>query len=274
LIHLNVARGQIVDANTNLFNIEQDDQLAQVNQSKAQLLSAKSQYNDLQTGKRPAELDVIKAQIKQAIASEKLAQINLNRDKAQFAIGGISKAQLDSSQTHYDVAIAKTKELQNDLKTGKLPGRDQVIKAQAAQISYADATLQSANWKLSQTIGMSPGKSLVYDTLYNQGEWVEAGKPVVILLPPKNLKVRFFVPEGIVGKLKIGSKMQVSCDGCKDNIDMQISYISNQAEYTPPVIFSNETRNKLVFRVEAKPANPNLLTMHPGQPVEVVLNDK
>lgn len=271
---LNVSRGQIIDANKVLFTVEQEDELAQLKQSQAQLRAAKSQLGDLLTGKRPVELDVIRAQIKQSEASESLALITLNRDENQFKIGAISKADLDTSRANYKVAVAKTNELVNDLKTGKLPGRDEIIKAQTAQVNYANATLKDANWKFSQTVSSAPPvPSLIYDTLYNVGEWIQAGNPVVILLPPGNLKVRFFVPEVVVGRLNMGEKLTVVCDGCKDKIEMHITYISDQPEYTPPVIFSNETRNKLVFRIEAKPNSANLITMHPGQPVEVWLNE-
>jgi HlyD family secretion protein len=113
---------------------------------------------------------------------------------------------------------------------------------------------------------------LVFDTLYNKGEWVASGNPVVVLLPPENLKIRFFIPETALSSVHIGQRVDVACDGCKKPIEAKISYISDKAEYTPPVIYSNETRSQLIFKIEAKPESPDLLTMHPGQPVEVIVH--
>jgi HlyD family secretion protein len=111
----------------------------------------------------------------------------------------------------------------------------------------------------------------VADTLYREGEWVPAGSPVVRMLPPANVKVRFFVPESVVGDLKPGRAVALHCDGCEADVPAQISYVSNEPEYTPPVIYSNETRAKLVFMVEAKPAPENSPKLRPGQPVAVIL---
>jgi HlyD family secretion protein len=115
----------------------------------------------------------------------------------------------------------------------------------------------------------APRDGQVTDTLYVQGEWVPAGSPVVALLPPANIKVRFFVPEKILGSVKTGQAVSVRCDGCEKPISAHISYISPQAEYTPPVIYSRENRAKLVFLVEARPAPVEAAELHPGQPVEV-----
>ena len=113
--------------------------------------------------------------------------------------------------------------------------------------------------------------ALVHDTLYSEGEWVAAGNPVVSLLPPGNLKMRFFVPETVVGALKMGQEVRAACDGCGAAIAAKISYISRQAEFTPPVIFSREQRAKLVFLVEARPAPADAARLKPGQPLDVTL---
>jgi HlyD family secretion protein len=269
-----VTRGQKINASATIFVIEQADQVAQVKQSTAQLHAAQSLLKDINLGKRKPELDAIRAQIRQAANNKNLAAITLTRDKKQFHAGAIARAQLDTSIANYKVAADRLTELKNDLKTAELPGRTNQIKAQAAQVKYAHATLHDSNWRLSQTITTAPKNSLVYDTLYNEGEWVAAGSPVVVLLPPGKLKVRFFAPEKTIGKLKLGQKLTISCNGCVKPIDARITYISNQAEYTPPVIYSNETRDKLVFRIEAKPIFPDVISMHPGQPVEVTINER
>ncbi len=111
----------------------------------------------------------------------------------------------------------------------------------------------------------------MFDTLYREGEWVGAGSPVVRMLPPANVKVRFFVPEGVVGRLKPGQAVRIRCDGCAAEVNANISYVANEAEYTPPVIYSNTRRDKLVFMVEARPAVEDGTKLRPGQPVEVAL---
>ena len=116
-------------------------------------------------------------------------------------------------------------------------------------------------------VGRATKAGRVYDTLYREGEWVAAGSPVVRMLPPSNIKVRFFVPQTIVGSLATGRAVAIQCDGCGADIPATISYISNEAEFTPPVIYSNETRSKLVFMIEARPSPESATKLHPGQPV-------
>jgi prepilin-type N-terminal cleavage/methylation domain-containing protein len=112
---------------------------------------------------------------------------------------------------------------------------------------------------------------IVTDTLYREGEWVPAGSPVVRMLPPKNVKVRFFVPEPQLGAVKVGQAVELACDGCAAKIAATVSFIAPQAEYTPPVIYSRENRSKLVFLVEARPSKDDAVKLHPGQPVDVRL---
>jgi HlyD family secretion protein len=115
----------------------------------------------------------------------------------------------------------------------------------------------------------SPVAGLVQDTYYVLGEWVNANAPVVSLLPPQNIKVRFFVEERRVGAVKVGQAVTITCDGCPAPVTATVSYISPQAEFTPPVIYSQEQRAKLVFLLEARPAAEDAVRLHPGQPVEI-----
>jgi len=103
-----------------------------------------------------------------------------------------------------------------------------------------------------------------------EGEWVPAGRPVVSILPPGNVKARFYVPETVLGSLQVGRKIEIRCDGCPAPLEAQISYLSSQAEYTPPVLYTREQRQKLLFLVEARIAQ-GAAPLHPGQPVDVRL---
>lgn len=274
--HLNklfVQRGQFIPAQQLLFSIDNTDELEQLKANKAQLKNAEALLGDMLTGERPSEIGSILAQINQAKSAKKLADINLKRDKQQYAIGAITQAQLDNSQNNEATTSQRLAELQYNLTTAKLPRRQQQISAQRALVAYAKANVADAEWRLSQTLTKAQEPALVYDTLYNPGEWIEAGSPVVVLLPKNNLKVRFFVSEKMLSHLRLGEPVTIICDGCKKNIEANVSYISSQAEFTSPLIFSNDTREQLTFRIEAKPKMPNLLTMHPGQPVEVRIHD-
>src|SRR5205807_4430103 len=134
--------------------------------------------------------------------------------------------------------------------------------------------LAQAEWNFNQKKQTAPQTGLVYDTLYRQGEWVAAGKPVVVLLPPQNIKVRAFVPEIQIGAIHYGQTVRVTVDGVRDPFIGKVSYISPHAEYTPPVIYSRESRAKLVFMVEAVFDPATAAKLHPGQPVDVQFESK
>jgi HlyD family secretion protein len=115
----------------------------------------------------------------------------------------------------------------------------------------------------------SPVTGTVQQVYYRPGEMVPAGRPIVALLPPGNLKVRFYVPEAMLPRLAYGDVVKVNCDGCPPDITARISFIASSAEFTPPVIYSREERSKLVFLVEALPNKPEALRV--GQPIDVAL---
>jgi HlyD family secretion protein len=140
--------------------------------------------------------------------------------------------------------------------------------AQAAQ-REAEARLNSARTRLARRKVASPVSGSVQQLYFRPGELVTAGRPIVALLPPGNMKVRFYVPEGTLPKIAVGDTVQVRCDGCPDDLSARISFIARAAEYTPPVIYSLEERAKLVFLVEARPQHPERLRV--GQPVSVAV---
>ncbi|QYY32021.1 MULTISPECIES: HlyD family secretion protein [Cupriavidus] len=266
---LSVQRGQQVGKGTALFVLESDDERAARQQAAEQVRVAEAQLADMKTGKRPVEVDVSRAQLSQAQAAAQRSAAQFRRDRQQYDIGGISQAQLDESRATADSDAARVRELQRDIDVARLPGRDAQQAAQAAQVEAARAALAQAEWKLSRKAVAATQAGLVYDTPYRLGEWVPAGSPVVRMLPPGNVKVRFYVSETVVGSLRNGQSVQVHCDGCPAPVAANITYVSNEAEYTPPVIYSNETRRKLVFLIEARPTEADAPKLRPGQPVEV-----
>jgi HlyD family secretion protein len=268
---LMVTRGQTIVAGVPLFALEQENEAAARREAEDRLRSAEAQLADLKKGKRPAELDAIRAQLAQAIAAEQLSSVQLARDEQLVAQGFISKEKLDTSRTNLRRDIARVAELRDQLRIAQLASREDQIRAQASEVDAARAALAQSDWRLKQkSVGAAKG-GLVFDTLYVEGEWVPAGSPVVSLLPPGNVKVRFFVPELLVGGLKMGQNVAISCDGCGEAIPATITYVSPQSEFTPPVIYSNETRAKLVFLIEARPKAEETARLRPGQPVAVAL---
>jgi HlyD family secretion protein len=271
LDRLSVARGDTIDANHPLFTLDQEPEASAEAQAREFLRADEARLADLRTGKRPPEKDVIAAQLATAKVEHQKAVDLLESYESQYAAGGVPMTDLISARAAVDADAAIVREYQSNLVVAALPGRDEQLKAQANQIAADRASLAQATWKLQQKEIASPRNGLVFDTLYREGEWVAAGNPIVQLLPPENIEVRFFVPEPIVGKLKVGQPITVHCDGCAADVAANITFISNQVEYTPPVIYSNENRAKLAFMVIAKPEPDRATALHPGQPLEVAL---
>jgi HlyD family secretion protein len=142
----------------------------------------------------------------------------------------------------------------------------------AAQVESQNDALTKARWSFDQKQQFAPANAFVQDTLYRSGEFVAAGNPVVVLLPPENLKVRFFVPQEVLPKIKTGETVSVNFDGAAKNYSATISYISTQVEFTPPVIYNRENRAKLVYMIEAKFSPADAADLRPGQPVDVKIS--
>lgn len=271
LARLHVARGAEVTAGDPLFALEQENEAAARRQAQEQLRQAEAQYRNLLTGKRPEEVDAIRAQLAQAEASLRFSEANLARQEELVRAKFVSREAADTARSARDRDEARVSELRAQLAAAKLPARSDEIRAAQAATAAAKAALAQADWKLEQKSSRAPQNARVIDTLYVQGEWVPAGLPVIALLPPANIKVRFFVSGRILGAMRVGQAVDVRCDACGEPMTASVSYISSQAEYTPPVIYSRENRAKLVFLVEARPAPDNAVKLHPGQPVEVRL---
>jgi HlyD family secretion protein len=148
-------------------------------------------------------------------------------------------------------------------------GTQKALEDAEAQLRSAEARVNSAQTRLSRRRAVSPDNGTIQQIYYRPGETVPAGKPVVSLLPPGNIKIRFYVPESELPRLKEGDSLQVQCDGCTADILAKVSFIARNAEYTPPVIYSLEERAKLVFLIEARPQQPEKFRV--GQPVSVAL---
>jgi HlyD family secretion protein len=265
---LTVRRGQSVHKGDLLFELEHELEASVVKEASEKYRQASEKLANLRKGKRPSEIQAIQARLKSAEADFRLARLEYDRrvklNKRQF----ISEESLDRARTEQSKKSQLVREIAADLKTARLGARPDEIKAAEAEADAVKARLAQAEWNLAQKRQISVRSGLIFDTLYYPGEWVPPGRPVVSVLPPENIKIRFFVPEKVLGRLSLGQEVFVSFDGGK-TVPANINFISPKAEYTPPVIYSSQSRAKLVFLIEAvsEPRFTHLL--HPGQPVDV-----
>jgi HlyD family secretion protein len=268
---LSVQRGADVAAGAPLFALESENEIAARRQAEQQLQAAEARLANLRTGKRPPEVETVAEQLRQAQAARELSAANLRRQEALFKSGFISKAALDDVRTQLQRDDAAVSQLRASVATAKLPGRPDEIRAAEADAAAARQALAQADWRLSQRAVSAPTAARVSDTYYVVGDWVPAGGVVASLLPAANVKIRFFVPETELGRIKPGQSVSFICDGCGGAMSATVSFISDRAEFTPPVLYSKENRAKLVYLVEAKPAADVAAKLNAGQPVDVTL---
>jgi len=271
LTNLAVARGDQVKAGQLLFALERASEAAAVREAKHNVSQAQAQLDDLNKGKRPSEIDSMTAQLAHARANLALSEAELVRRQDLIGKNVISQEELDQARAQRDADQAQVNQMSADLTTGQLGGREDAIVAAQSLVEAQTAALAKAQWTFDQKQQFAPAGGPVQDTLYRQGEYVAAGAPVVVLLPPDHLKVRFFVPEEWLPKVRVGASAQVSFDGGKQPVTATISYISTAAEYTPPVIYNRENRASLVYMIEARFAPSDAADVRPGQPVDVQL---
>lgn len=269
LVQLQVAKGTDVAAGAALFALDHDSEAAERDEAAARLAQAQAQASDLSKGKRPDEIAAVQAQVDAARANLKLAENDLARQQQLARAKFISAAGLDAQREKVRSGRAQLDEAEAQLRVARLAARQDERAAAEAARAAARASLAQSDWKLAQKAVAAPVAARVDDTLYRVGEWVPAGSPVINLLPPGNVKVRFYVPQARLSEVKPGVIVKVGCDGCGAARDARIGFVATQAEFTPPVIYSKENRAKLVFLVEAWPVDTKGL--QPGQPVDVAL---
>lgn len=271
LEQLSVSRGDTVARGDTLFTLDQTFEQSAVNEAQQILLRAENRLADLAKGLRPSELAAIRAKLEQAKASYALSKTEFDRRTRLVEQKVIAKEQLDRTRTEMERNRASVDQLSAELETAQLGGRANEIEAARAEMEAARSKLTQAGWAVDQKKQSAPSDGLVFDTFYVQGEFVAAAHPVVSILPPANIKLRFFVPEATLSTLNIGQTVHVQVDGTNKIYKAAISYISPQPEYTPPVIYSRETRSKLVFMIEANFSPTDSPALHPGQPADVFL---
>ena len=271
LVQLTARRGSPVAAGAPLFALEAGNETAARGEAEQRVRRAEAQVADLKRGKRPTEIGAVQAQLAQAQSMAALSEKELARQLDLVAKGFVSKQAADEARANRDRDRARVTELQNQVGTVSAGARPDEVRAAEAEAAAAREALAQADWRLRQKSVAASVAGDVVDTLFVEGEWVPAGAPVVTLLPPANRKIRFFVPEERLGGIRPGQPVSAACDGCGTPIAATVSYIAPQAEFTPPVIYSRESRAKLVFLVEARADAADAARLRPGQPLDVTL---
>jgi HlyD family secretion protein len=268
LVELNVTRGQSVNKGATLFSLDQIAADAEVERTKALLQQARAQFENLATGKREEELDIIRAQRREAEAALRYAESELNRTSILVPTGATSRARFDQATSQVTQLREKIASLKSEEAAGGLGGRRAERDAAEAKIKESEAAVVQAEKVRGDNAPVAPVAARVDDTFFEPGEWVPAGNAVVSLLASDRIKLRFFVPQDQVSHLTPGTTITFRCDGCPADQRAVVNYVASRAEFTPPVIYSADSRTKLVFLVEAKPLQ-STDALRPGLPIEV-----
>jgi len=239
-----VRRGDRVEPGKPIAQTEDADARIAVAQAEATLAQARAQLADLQVGKRPDEIAVLEAALRTARAQADDARRTLLRTQDLTKRGVMTQAQLDDAATKVEVAEAAVKS--------------------------AEAHLDSARWHLTKRTIEAPAPGRITDVIRNPGDIAGPSAPVLTMLPDGAVKLKVYIPEDKFAAVRTGDVLSVRCDGCAPGLQARVSYVSSDPEFTPPVIYSLETRQKLVYLVEAHPVDP-ASPLQPGQIVDVDL---
>ena len=261
-----VAEGQAVAADDLLFRLEDVQQQALLDAAQARVESARATLQNLETGSRVEEIDVIRANLSKARADLALAQSNLARSERLLAAGTVASVRVEQDRAALASAEAQVAQLTAQVNVAELPARDAQQVAAEANLDAAEADAGRAALDLDDRETRAPVAGTVDRLFYAEGEIAVAGAPVVAILPEGALKARFFVPEAERAALAIGQVVNVSCDGCAA-MTATVTRLASEPQTTPPVIYSREERGRLVYLVEAELDAPG--TLRPGQPVTV-----
>ncbi|RUZ47174.1 HlyD family efflux transporter periplasmic adaptor subunit, partial [Mesorhizobium sp. M7A.F.Ca.US.003.02.1.1] len=244
-----VKRGDRVMPGTTVVTLESADAKIAVAQAQASLAQAQAQLADLQIGKRPEEIAVLKAEVDMASAQAADAKRKYDRAADLFKRGAGTQADFDTASATLETANAQVGQAKSNLAVGGLPARPETIKAADNQVKQAQAALEQAQWRLSKRVLAAPSPGRVNDVIRNPGDTSGPTAPVISILPDGAVKLSVYIPESAFSSVKVGTLLGVHCDGCGPDVKARVSYVSPEPEFTPPVIYSLENRQKLVYLV-------------------------
>lgn len=260
-----VVRGQEVAAGQPLFVVDPAQVRAEYDQASAGTAAAEAQAQDARKGQRPVELAIYEANIAAAEATARDARATLRRVEPLVKAGWYAPSRLDDAKAAAEAADAQVRAARRQRDAAALGAREDQVRAADARVAQAAAAAAGASARLQDVAPNAPAKARVEDVFYHAGEWAPANQPILSLLPDERIKVRFFVPEKDLSAYRVGRTVRFSCDGCTSGLTAKIEYVSPRPEFTPPVIYSREARDRLVYMIEARPS----ARLNPGQPVDV-----
>ena len=262
---ISVKEGDRVLEGDLLFRLKQDQQISLLQGAEARVAAAEANLSNLTTGGRKDELDVVRATLQKAEADLSLARETSARSGKLFAEGLIPKSKYDQDRATLASAEALVKQLAAQLKVTELPARDAQQQQAEANLVAARSDAEKANWDLADRTITAPAAGRIERVYFDAGEIAAAGTPVVAILPEGALKVKFYLPETVRAQFALGDIVKVSCDGCPDGLEATLSFFASDPQFTPPVIYSRDERQRLSFLVEATLD----ADLPPGQPVTV-----
>lgn len=269
---LDVQRGHRVAAGDKVFAIAGDPDVHALAEAQARAGSAGERVANLSLPRRSSEVAALEANLRAAEAGERVALRHLQQQQALARQNFVSQARLDEARGAHEQAVAQVEAARQQIATFRASlGREAEVRGARADLEAARALVAQRRWLLESKVVTAPAQGEIAETYYAPGEWVAPGAPVASLLPDGKRRIRFFVPENALAAIGPGTKVQVSCDGCQAPFTATVDFVASRAEYTPPVIYSRESRQKLVFRVEAVPAPEQAARINPGLPVDVQL---
>ncbi len=269
---LDVSRGARVQEGQAVFVVAGDPDAQALEEAQARVSSAEDKVNNLKSPHREPEIAALQANLRAAEARRRLDQLQLQQQASLAGQNFVSQTKLDEAKAALEQSQAQVESVQQQIAVyRKSLGRQYEVGSALADLSAAKAMEAQKRWVLDKKSVSAPRAGEITEIYYRPGEWVPAGAAVVSLLPDEGRHLRFFVPESRLSSLKAGQGVQATCDGCTQPIPATIDFIAAAAEYTPPVIYSRGNRERLVFRVEARPVASQALQLRPGLPVDVRL---
>jgi HlyD family secretion protein len=256
---IGVKEGQQILPGTPLFRVDPTGLAAQAEEARAGVNATSAEVAEQRASLARARANLAVAEAEaDRLASEFARLSGAQREKP----GSVAGLDLDQARTAYRAAQRR-----RDAARTELAAASAAIGAAEARVAQRRAGVTQAEAELAELSPAAPTKGRVEDVMYQQGEWAPANAPVVSIVPLDKVKVRFYVPQSVVSAYRPGTRIVISCDGCRSGMTASVSFIATRPEYTPPVIYSLDAREKLSFMVEALPSHPQLLV--PGQPIDV-----
>ncbi|MDR2207359.1 MAG: HlyD family efflux transporter periplasmic adaptor subunit [Azoarcus sp.] len=272
---LDSPRGARVSEGQPVFAVEADPEIDALMEAEARADSARGKVENLKEPRRQTEIATLEANLRAAQANLRLAKLRLERQQSLARENFVSPAAIDEAVSNHDQALAQVEAAKQQLSAYRdTLGREPEVRSAEAELQAAQAQTAQRRWTVERKTVSAPAAGEIADTWYRPGEWVPAGSPVASLLPDDRRRLRFYVPETELARIQPGQAVEAHCDGCDAPIRAVIDFIAPQAEYTPPVIYSQGSREKLVFRVEAAPAREQAAALRPGLPLDVRLTGK